>query len=307
MLKIKPIVDGKALTVDHLKNEVEELRSGALIAELSDDAYHDGPGYGSGKLLAAATKSVAHMRIPVERTDAMLFGSLVHTLVLEPEAYSEKYCVRPPGTAKNTKAGKAAYLAWEAAEKAHRLEIKADLRDEARAIANAVLSHPVAGRLLAAATHRELSAYVDIDGLLCHARLDAYDQRKGVIYDLKTCQDARPEAFSKTLANYALQAAMYSKIMYMLSDHTVAHDFVIIAVEKAAPYGVRLYQVGANTLQYGRDLLERGIHAIKEAQSDIYNNLPYIAVPTVLEAPGWLLAREQNNNGDYDNDYTSAW
>lgn len=302
MSSFEPI-DASKFTVANLEAEQEELGKGVLLSNLEANAYHKGPGFGSTRLSRTALHSYQHMlAADPKQTEAMLLGSLVHTMVLEPETYADRYAVRPPGSARNTKAGKAVYEAWEQ-EKGNREEIKAETRDLAKGIADAVLSHPIAGRIIAKSTHKELSMYRALDhGILCHGRLDAYDAGTALIVDLKTTEDARPDAFSRTLVHYALQAALYTRLMFDITG--LPHEFLIVAVEKKEPFGIRLYKVGANTIHYGRDLLETALNRIHLGlQNSDFVRYAYLTVPTELDIPSWVINKHTTDEEtDYDND-----
>lgn len=80
------------------------------------------------------------------QTPAMLLGSVVHKLVLEPEEFDAEFAVAPVCD-KRTKAGKEMWAEFEAHAEGLTVMTK-DLSEQAQAMANAVLSHEIARKLL---------------------------------------------------------------------------------------------------------------------------------------------------------------
>lgn len=88
------------------------------------------------------------------------------------------------------------------------------------------------------------------------ARLDyvTIDGDTVYIVDLKTCQDASPRAFKRTIISYSydLQAAFYTDVLkqyYFTREKKVV--FLWLAVESLPPYGFGWYQMSQETYQYG--------------------------------------------------------
>ena len=101
----------------------------------------------------------------------------------------------------------------------------------------------------------------------------------GAIWDLKTCQDASPDAFSKIVANYKyhLQAAVYSLL-------TGRDDFQWLAVEKAPPYNSAVYKLAPASLVKAKADLTK---IIVDWQN--WNGLPqsYSKEAELLHLPRW--------------------
>ena len=220
--------------------------------------YHSDPAV-SASHLHAISKSPAHYyarylapnRPPSIQTSAMLFGSLVHTAVLEPDELSKRYGVCPP---RNTKAGKEA----AAQMKADGIEaITQTDWDAAAAISEAVYDHPIAGDLLSQGAPEQSFWWDDKDsGLRCKCRPD-WLRSDGIVVDLKTTQDASPKGFAKSVANfrYHVQARHYL-------NGLEAERFVFIAVEKTYPYAVGVYELDGEALMEGGKLVQRDLRRI---------------------------------------------
>ena len=169
-------------------------------------------------------------------------GHAVHTAVLEPNLLEEQVAAKPPGDGRTKKVRDAV-----AAAKAENPDIILLTEDEFRMMGDmslAVHDHPTAGPFVRQ-SRREVSAYWnDQDtGLLCKGRADGWNEKAGLILDLKTCADARPDAIRKQVWNYGyyLQAAFYMRGFRTLGFDDVA--YVILAIEKRAPYASVVFEL----------------------------------------------------------------
>jgi len=101
------------------------------------------------------------------------------------------------------------------------------------------------------------------------------------IADIKTTEDASPEAFSKTIAQYgyAQQAAHYLDLLG-------ATHFVFIAVEKTAPYAVGVYCLDPASVAMGRERNLRNLDLLESCQSS--GHWPaYSSEIETISLPAW--------------------
>lgn len=136
-----------------------------------------------------------------------------------------------------------------------RIVLTPETWDQLHAMANAVHSHPAAGALLTGCPgEAEKSVYWNdaTTGVLCRCRPDWW-RDDNVIVDLKTTEDASPEGFAKSMANYRydVQAAYYLDGV-QAATRKRPKAFVFIAVEKKPPYGVGVYVLDSDSLELGR-------------------------------------------------------
>jgi exodeoxyribonuclease VIII len=227
---------------------------------ISNADYHADPAI-SASQLKEISKSPFHYwkryvdpdRSPSEPTAAMRLGSLVHCAVLEPKELLQRYAVGPD---RRTKEGKAT------AEKmlADGIEpVSASDFEQALSMAAAVHSHSTAGLLLGMSGQAEQSFWWDdiATRLRCKCRPDWFDGE--LIVDLKTCQDASPAGFGKSVANfgYQIQAAHYLA-------GTLAKRFIFVAVEKTYPFAVGVYELDPEALVHGIQTLQLPGWALKD-------------------------------------------
>jgi hypothetical protein len=107
------------------------------------------------------------------------------------------------------------------------------------------LDSPTAQRLLTGAK-MEVTMVWEMNGILCKARIDAL--KDNMIIDLKTCNDASKEQFSRDSYNfgYQTQAAWYTMGYRALTGENPS-GFVFMAVEKTPPHGVAFYMFNDTT------------------------------------------------------------
>ena len=183
-------------------------------------------------------------------TPAMLLGSLVHTLVLEPETRDSLYYVRPDGIDGRTKEGKA-FLANLAMVSIGKREVKADIAAKAERMAAAVMASTCVQGVLAQAQREQTVLWV-ADGVPCKARIDIFVPRpalpRDLVLDFKTSDDPTPESFGRdsdygpiAKFRYDLQLAHYSDAMFSLTGREC--DVGMIVVGSDEPHDVYLYDL----------------------------------------------------------------
>ena len=111
-----------------------------------------------------------------------------------------------------------------------------------------------------------------------------------LIVDLKTAQDASPEAFARTAANfgYHAQAAYYLDGLRELGECDEDAVFLFVVVEKTAPYGVAVYNLDEEALDAGRTVYQRAWQTMRQCRAS--NNFPgYSASRNIetLSLPRW--------------------
>ena len=180
------------------------------------------------------------LETPTEATPAMAFGTLVHSMILEPETVDSLYHVMQASA--TTKAGKAERA--QAIEEGKTIVSAADFA-KAKAMQARVQAHPAASWLLGLPGHSEVSMFWEMqteDGRIrqCKARADRIAQIGDgeVIIDLKTTSGAvSPAELEKTVARfgYHRQAAWYSDGYERIAGKSPM-GFYFIFVSTAAPY-----------------------------------------------------------------------
>lgn len=181
----------------------------------------------------------------------------------------------------------------------HRQVLAGDAWEQVHAMRNSVMDHPAASRLLSAPGRAELSVYWrdPVTGVLCRCRPDFW-RDDGIVVDLKSTEDASPEGFAKSIANwrYDVQAPYYVDGINLMreqagrSDIAKAKAFVFIAVEKKAPYAVGVYLLDAESIEHGRVKYRACLDTF--AACDTSGVFPgYGDKIQTISLPGWQLAK----------------
>ncbi len=197
-----------------------------------------------------------------EPTPALRFGKILHHAVLEPDLYKRQYCVAPDFGDLRFKDNKAAKKEW-LADHAGQTPVSSD---EARAIGGMVGSlraHPLASQILRDGQAELTATWTDKStGLKCKARSDYWVERRGMLADLKTTEDASVEGFRKSIANYGYhrQDAFY-RGGFLIAGAPVRH-FVFVVVEKHAPFLVAVHALAPHIVQQGLDSIRADIETL---------------------------------------------
>ena len=189
-------------------------------AHMTNSEYHDHPAISSTqlKLMDESYAHFKHSGLFKYTTDTMDFGTLVHTMTLEPETFEEEFSIQPKGAKINTTIGKQIWEDYE--EKLNgRLSVKEDevklaesMAYNARIMMNELLSVEDFSRT----GWSELS-FIVVDPytqLQLKCRPD-FITKDGILLDLKTTSKINDRDLKSTVTdfNYARQVAFYIKVL----------------------------------------------------------------------------------------------
>lgn len=184
-------------------------------------------------------------------TDAMKFGTAVHTAILEGDEFESRYAVRPKMD-KRTKAGKAAHEEFEASL-GDRLEISQADYNRAIAIADAV-EQTQAWPYIERMDQIETPLFGRLDGLAFKGRPDGYCTTgfmRGVMIEVKTTSSlATKQEFERAIANYGygFQAAGY-RMLAEQNDVEIRHTLFVVC-ETKPPFGVGLFRLSDEVVEW---------------------------------------------------------
>lgn len=203
-------------------------------------------------------QSPAHYKVYKENgrkeTDALRWGHLFHTYILEPELFEQEYAVLEESIKLNTTAGKNAWTNWVDANPGKTAVNRPDM-EILELMKKSIYDHPLAKNALSGGI-AESTLIWEHDGIKCKARPD-YITTSGLIVDLKTTKDARPKGFAKDCADYRyhVQSAFYTEGYYQVHGEYPA-GFLFVAIEKEKPYAVALYTADQIMDQGYREFME---------------------------------------------------
>jgi hypothetical protein len=184
--------------------------------------------------------------------DAMEFGSAVHDAVLLPDRFAADYTSLPFRDGREKGAQD-----WIESQPAGRVILRTDAIIKIVSMRDAIMSQPLAAKLIKSATYKELSTFWTdkITGILCKMRADVViaGGRSAIILDLKTTANPNPTAFEFSASDYGYhrQAAMY---LDGLSAAGIPADvFGFIVVGKEPPHIVAVSPMAPAAIEVGRE------------------------------------------------------
>lgn len=235
-------------------------------------------------------------REPRIETEAMKIGTMVHTIILEPElitnyaVFNDAQIVAEIGGGNPRATNR--YKEWKHAlmlENEGKIFVTGNLLTSVLRMREAVYSHPSAKDLLTDFTAEQTFMWVDPEtGVMCKCRPDAVKNDGKIILDIKSTEDAG-EAFAKSVFNYRyhVQAPFYMD-GFEAATGIRPEWFIFIAVEKNPPYDVVVYYTPADVMEFGRNEYKNDLRRFKECkQSGIWPGYSSIIEP--LKLPGWAM------------------
>lgn len=240
-------------------------KNGKVKCTLTD--YHAHPAVGSSLLRILINQSPAHYLYAVdnveEPTPSQIFGTAFHEAVLEPMSYKERLIVQPEFSGTGSRAARDE---WHI--KNHgRTILKQEQVDNIERMLKNVSDHKRASQLISDGRAEESLFWTDHEtGIQCKARPD-FIREGHILVDVKTTGDASYKSFQKDVLNYGyhIQAAMYLEAATTVLGQTF-DTFIIIAVEKEAPFAVQCFQFNEDTLREGQMLYYAALKALKKCR-----------------------------------------
>jgi exodeoxyribonuclease VIII len=219
-------------------------------------------------------------------------GTATHAKVLGVGSGTVEY---PPEhlTPSGNVSTKAATVEWEAEQRAAGLTpVSPDEVARVDEMSEAVLNHATARPYLEVCLNREMSVFAEIDGVPVRARFDGLsDETRNGTYalDLKTTEDATVDGFTKSVKNfgYDVQDAWYEDVHEAATGRGI-DEFLIIAVEKSAPFEVAVHRIPTMWVAMGRKKGQEARRIYSECMAS--GNWPgYTTEVTDLDPPAWAV------------------
>lgn len=227
---------------------------------------------------------------PEDPTPALVFGQMVHKMILEPETFDDDFVICPECD-RRTKEGKAIWAAFiEGAE--GKTLIKAEDYDKALAMRNALMENDLVKKLLSGKHEVPLFWTDELTGETCKVRLDCFTplSNGAVVIDYKTTSDASTESFMRSAINYGydFQAAMYSEAVKRTMNKDVV--FYFVAQEKEPPYAFNVLAADDRLVRRGYDTFREllGVYHECNVTGNWYGYMGIENQINLLELPAWL-------------------
>ena len=237
------------------------LADSQLLPDLPAVTYHADTQALSCSRLKPLLISPAHfrqnLRNPVQPTEAMQLGTVVHLAVLEPHHLGREVAVYP-----GIKESRAPEYKQFVRDNAGKILIDEPTYAAVRALATRILERRYKGRALGefiAESRREATIYFTepTTGIRLRVRFDILHPE--ISLDLKTTRQCTSAAFVRDAIDlhYDLQAFLYSAARALFEGTSTTRPFVFIAAETDAPHTVSLVTAGQSFLENGGRKLQR--------------------------------------------------
>lgn len=246
----------------------------------------------SQSMLKKLARTPAHMKYAVDHptpsTPDQILGTIFDTAIFSPESL-ETCCHVKPANYTNMKGDTRKWNGnaneckdWIAARQDKPIISQPDF-SAVLMMRESVLNHPAAALALETGGGKSLFCEDADTGLQLKARPDWLSGN--VILDLKSCEDASKDGFSRAVAKwgYHVQAAFYLDVCAALN--LGKEHFFFIACEKEPPYAVAVWELEPADIETGRStyrrLLARYLDCVVDDKWPAYSqNVEKLSLPT---------------------------
>lgn len=289
---------------------------------MTRDAYNKIPAV-NFSLLKLYLQSPAHFQYAfehqeedTEETKALMMGKAIHTLILEPDKFKDRFTFidfeeRPVKI--NSKGGPADYRTkanaeWKVfmkdaaiASGKTMLDSKEDF-DTILRMGESVKSNKAASALLKECSNEQVIEWTDKEsGVKCKGIVDFNNVTKSIHGDLKSMESAHPSAIGNYIQKWGthIQMAFYADGLEAIHGKPFNTSF-IIAIEKAAPNICQPYYMNENAIEAGRLVYKRLLMVHKEcvesgkfgAYDSQYENINGVIV---ADLPPWAYLKMEGD------------
>jgi hypothetical protein len=231
------------------------IEQNKIITDLSNEDYHASMALSSSNLkdmLISPYHYWYKKHAPHSATPALLFGTLLHTMLLEPHLFDKEYFVREKPK-RVSKIGKALYSELDI-ERGSRQWITPEDHEQAKMMIGSLMSNKMVKSMLERSEVEQSLFFKDKEtGIDCKVRADAISLKDGIVLDLKsTAISANEDDFKFTVRKYKydLSASFYLDGFEGFCDEPL--KFLWLVVEKSPPYSHGVYLMSPEVRQRGQ-------------------------------------------------------
>ena len=192
---------------------------------------------------------------PPEPTKALLFGQVVHKMLLDPDTFDQDFAVAP-AVNRTTKVGKQMWADF-LDHAAGKTVVPQDMVTQAAEMVVMARQNVTVCDLLDGVHEQEFFWTDEDTGEECKCRVDCLTYVNGVptIIDYKTAASAATHSFNRELFRYGyhFQAGMYTDGVMKAMGLTERPQFIFIVQEKKLPYAVNIVTVTDEVMLNGVD------------------------------------------------------
>lgn len=264
-----------------------------------NEVYHSDKTAVSSSALRTILKSPAtflhNLNSFKKETVAMRLGSVLHMALLEPKEFERLYVKQPYFGDQRTPANRMKKEEWFKTLPQGAVTVSDDEYQTILGMIESIMRHHEACALLKTGKAEMSGYYRDpLTGIHCRIRPDLFDEKDGVLIDVKTTPNCSIEEFSKTIHKYRydFQMAMYCEAIHLITGKPVNVP-LFLTVEKEPPFEVALYPVDSLS-----KLLRKGTYDYQKALVTLHHCLktnqwlPYQSQMQPIDLPVWVKEEE---------------
>lgn len=194
-------------------------------------------------------------------SDALKFGTALHSILLEPEKFVSEYAVAPKSDMR-TNAGKAEYADFVESSKGKAI-LSADDYRKLQIMRDSVMAHPQAVKLIEAEGEVEQSWFWKDErtGLQCKCRPDKYIPSSNLLVDVKSTASIAKFAYSVEDYRYYVQDPWYCDGVSRFNDEVEMFFLVVQKTLEAGRYPVQVFRLPQDVTVYGRQVYRKDLDA----------------------------------------------
>jgi hypothetical protein len=260
---------------------------------IADSLYHtpclelmSNSGLGRFRRSPAHYRAWALRQTTEPESTAFAFGKALHCAVLEPERFAHEFVTEPEwGDCRKTE-NKKARDAWREAHAGVTLLSDTDATS-LRGMIESVLAHPLARRCIERGASEVTLRWRDASGAECKGRIDYHVPEIAMAVDLKTTEDASPNAFRRSVASYGYhrQDAFYRR--GLAAVNAGVEHFAFVAIEKTPPYAVAIYTIDPAAIAAAHEATTRLLERFAECLA--WDDWPSLSHEIqTLQLPPWV-------------------
>lgn len=234
-----------------------------VYPDISNEAYHAGPGISKTGLWTIYNQTPAHYRFG-EREEKNHFdvGTAIDSAILEPEQFEARVFKGPVD-----RRGKKWEDAEAEAKNLGKLLLTGPDYERVQLVRDAVLADPWLDSIIRSSKSRVQETAFAIDqetGLLVKCRPDLRRPDLKLKLDLKSAASASPDAFARAVVNYGYHAqeAHYTKTWEAAGGDDEAFAFLV--VEKKPPFAFAVYELPPSIVAEGHAVIRSAMATYAE-------------------------------------------
>lgn len=232
---------------------------------MNNAEYHASPAVSNSKL-SRFLESPRLMNTPRKKTPSLRWGSLVHTIILEPQLIGDEWAVMPEGLDKG-KGAKAREEEFLLANEGKEI-VSHDEYVQLSNIAKAVQEDEDAAALLAGEGVNESSYFWTdpITGIEMRCRPDRY-REDGLMVDVKTTPSVEHYAFRRSVWDfgYDRQSGIYTDgVEIVTGRRPTGFAFIGIEGKEAPEIFVQVFVMTEADIETGRRRYRKGLDLLKQ-------------------------------------------